>query len=98
MSAKKEEKKVTIPDLKLADLKTTHRYKKARGPLGTVKKVREEPQPSIIAVHEEFVPRLVTILVSPLRLHLGKPSILGSEGGTGIGLVNVENNVQKRRD
>lgn len=71
-------------------MRTTHCYEEARGAIGAVKSAREELQPCVIAVHEHF-PRL-------LGFHLGKPRVLSSESRGRICFVQVQDDVQERRD
>lgn len=67
----------------------TNRHKEACGSVCTVERVREEGQPGIITVHQQF-PRQ-----SPLELCENR--ILMRKGRHALGLGNVQNHVRERR-
>lgn len=73
-----------------SSLEATDCDEEARGAIVTIKRFGKQFEPSVVAIHEQ--------LSRLFSLDLRKPGILGGEARRGIGLVNVEDEINKGRD
>lgn len=71
-------------------IQATYRHEKATRPIRAIKHARKQLQPCIIAIHDQ--------LSGTSGAHLGQPGILVGQTGRLICLVQVEDDIQERRD